>query len=274
MFKDISTHLTYVLSGILWIGSIASAGPWVDVMCSYEAGKNPNTGYTDPNAIFQAAEKYDDAEGIVSLGMWSKSASRGEPVGMILGFSTSVANLPGNDLLIVGNAQPGWYEPGYVEVAMETTAGQTGATVDGWKDETFFLLKPSNYDIVGDPRYDGPLTITWDQSADDMGENPYTDPAWSDPSVLTGYADVTPDGDEMDISWAIDVDESTGRYEYVFLGNIAYIHIRTVTDNPAGVFGYFTTELDYVEYLHVPEPATMVLLAAGGLLLRKKNTYT
>jgi len=244
----------------------SSAGQLADVVCSYKAGKNPNTGYTDGNAILQPATSDDDTSGIVSLGQWEESSLRGSPVGIIVGFSTSIANLDGNDLLIVGNAMTSWYEPGYVEVAMETSG--SGATADGWEDETFYLLKPSNYDQVGDPRTNA-LSITWDQTAFDDGDNPYTDDAWSDQSSLTGYADVTVGGDAMDISWAID---ASG--ESVTLSSIAYIRIRTVTNSTAGTFGYFSTDLDYIEYMHVvPEPfcTAMLVATATAMLIRRRR---
>lgn len=244
----------------------ASAGPWADVICSYEAGANPNTGFTNPNALFTKATSDDDPDGIVSLGMYRKSTLRGEPVGIIAGFSTSIPNVDGNDLLIVGNARTGWYEPGYVEVARESSG--PGATANGWEDETFYLLKPSNYDQVGDPRTDGPLTINWSQDNFDNGLNPYTDAAWADQSTLTGYADVTPGGDALNLDWAIDLNGDP-----VSLADIAYVRIRTVTDgnpdaNPptyAGVFGVFSTDLDYIQA--IPEPTSLGLLGMGMLTL-------
>ncbi len=251
--------LTAISSGL------SAANNWADVLCSYEAGVNPVTGFTDPNAVFQSATDTDDSSGLVSLGMWQKSSIRGEPVGIILGFSTSIANGDGSDLNIVGNAMTSWYEPGYVEVARETSGD--GATADGWEDETWYLLKPSNYDIVGDPRL-GPLDITFNQAEFNAGRNPYTEAAWSNQSALTGYTDVTQGGDLFDIDWAIDAGGNP-----VALDDIAYVRIRTVTNSTAGDFGYFTTELDSIEYLNgvTPEPTTLVLLIAGGVGMLKKR---
>lgn len=264
LFNQVKMGLA--VGAVLVLGAVAQAGPWADVMCSYEAGVNPVTGFTDPNALFTKADRIDDPTGIVSLGMYQKSTQRDEPVGIIAGFSTSIPNVAGNDLLIVGNAMNGWYEPGYVEVARETSG--SGATVDGWLGETFYLLKPSNYDQVGDPRTDGPLTINWSQDNFDNGLNPYTDPAWSDQSALTGYADVTNGGDAMDLDWAIDINGDP-----VSLADIAYVRIRTVTDSAAGVFGYFTTELDYIQAIPepLPDPASLGLLGLGGLALLRRR---
>lgn len=245
-------------------GAARSDLTWANLVCSYEAGKNPNAGFTNANAVLKLAVGPDDPEGIVSLGMWSQSILRGEPVGIIVGFSLPARNIAGDDLFIKGNAFAGWYEPGYVEVARETTA--PAASMDGWQDETWYLLKPSNFSAVGDPRLN-PLPIAFDQSEMDAGRNPFTDPNWSDPSALRGYADVSPSGDYFDIDWAIDAAGNP-----VILPEISYVRIRTVTDSPAGAFGYFSTDIDYVAAVEVvPEPGTLLSLVLGGLLLGRRR---
>lgn len=241
----------FVALGVGLIAVNANASLYADVLCYYEQGINTNTGYDTPeNAVSVDGETAPS--GLVSLGGWTDDSTTGNgyTTGLMIGFSTSIANGEGDDLNIVGNPMTNWYEPGYVEVAMESSG--SGATEDGWMDETFYLLKPSNYDTVGDPRDDA-LAVGY----------PYNN-NWS--QNVTGYADVTVGGDTMDIDWAID-DEGN----FVELDDIAYVRIRTATDDSAGIFGYFTTEINYVEALNgtaaVPIPGAIWLLGTGLLSL-------
>ncbi len=234
------------------------AGPVADVLCYFERGLNPagGSGWADPaNALVE------DLSG-VSLGRWSDDGGQGtnnRPVGLMVGFSTSIANGAGNDLKIMGNALDTWWEPGYIEVAAETTPAQTGATTDGWQDETFYMIKPGNFSTVGDPR-DGPLTISYAGGG-------YQDAKWQNTGDnLYGYADVNMGGDYVDIDDAIDAGGN-----YVSLDDIAYVRIRTVTDSDTGVLGYFSTEILYVEA--VPEPVTMSILLLGLPLLTRRSLH-
>ncbi len=143
MFKRMFVVAAVLCTGTQYAWSTTIA----DVLCYYECGLNVPTHW-------QTGDRFDDATQalsangyIVSLGQWTDDAGYGtndRPVGLLLGFSTSIHNGSGNDLKIVGNAFSGWYEPGYVEVARETSG--SGATVDGWQDETFYMIKPGNYD--------------------------------------------------------------------------------------------------------------------------------
>lgn len=240
--KNIFSAITIA---IMSLSVSISAAPIADVLCNYEQGLHANAGYTDPAKAVSPDGTVIPA-GLVSLGTWSDDPGYGDgdPVGIILGFSTSILNGTGNDLNVVGNPFTGWYESGYVEVARESSG--PGAVVDGWRDEQFYLLKGSNYDsLPNDPR-NAAISMSYFSQSD------------------LGYADVAPGGDYMDIDWAIDASGDS-----VSLADIAYVRVRTVTDDDAGMFGWYTTELNYIEA--VPEPCTIALLGIGGLLLRRRT---
>ena len=274
-----------MLTGCL-LSSLASAGDLADIISYCEIGQNPTGGiawmYPD-NVLVK--------EGGISLGNWNDQVGlssviesmtgynmdQGNPTGLVVGFSAAVNNGNGNDLLIMGNvlqdeSDYNWAEPGYIEVAMETTiTGQNGATANGWQDETFYLIKPGNYDIVGDPR-NGPLNGIYTYIDDPSGEvdengDPIQIPtypgSWGEDIIaaggnhedLYGYADWNPSGDRVDIDDAIDMDGN-----YVSLDNIAYVRIRTASNDDAGAFGTMSTEVLYVENISlIPEPATITL---------------
>jgi hypothetical protein len=256
----IKTNLLTILVGALLFNFAASdcqAAPYADVLCYYEQGLNANEGYWTPeNAV--SPDGTTQPSGLVSLGSWTDDPNygSGNPTGLMLGFSTAITNGDGADLYVHGNDGGfGFWEPGYIEVAMETSG--SGATTDGWTDETFYLIAPSNYDdLPNDPRQ-GP--IAYDTFAQDD----------------VGYADVD-GGENIDLDWAIDMDGNA-----VELTDIAYVRIRTVTDDAAGIFGHYTTEIDYVEALNgtatspVPIPGAVWMLGSGLLAVvgvrRKKH---
>jgi hypothetical protein len=223
------------------------AALYADVLCYYEQGINANAGYWTPeNAV--SPDGTTKPSGLVSLGGWTDDPSYGvgNPTGLLLGFSTSIANGSGNDLYVHGNGFPGWYEHGYIQVAQESTG--FGATVDGWMDEEFYLIKPSNYDsLPNDPRT-APIPMSYFDGNE------------------TGYADIGTDGEKVDIDWAMNM-----AGDLVDLTDIAYVRTRTVTDDAAGIFGYYTTEIDYVEALNgtaaVPIPGAVWLFGSGLVAL-------
>ncbi len=248
-------YLAFITGCIFLISATAHASIFADILCYYEQGLNANTGYWTPeNAVSTDGETAPS--GLVSLGSWSDDPNygTGNPTGIVVGFSTSIANGEGNDLYVHGNGFPGWYEHGYIEVAAESTG--SGATVDGWMDETFYLIKPSNYDsLPNDPR-DAAISMDYFDGNE------------------IGYADIGTSGENVDLDLAIDIYGN-----FISLTDIAYVRVRTVTDDTAGVFGYVTAELNYIEALNgtaaVPVPGAVWLLGSGLLGLigihRKKN---
>ncbi len=279
----------------------ASADRLADFVGYFELGQNPaNPDWLNPAYALDDASIYG-----VSLGNWTDNTNpipswltggynvnQGiDPGGLVVGFNDPVINQGQGvmDLLIMGNPltdgdtdQPGWYEPGYIEVARETTAPT--ASVDGWADETFYLIKPGNYDWMKDmvdqgqlnnhdPRL-GPLPIDYAWAGDDTSgqgsADSYRDDHWkltAQTNDLYGYADVHLDGDRVDLSDAIDMDGNP-----VALADISYVRIRTVSDSEADQFGSFSTEVMYVQALgEVPEPTGLVLLGLAGCLIRRRR---
>jgi len=232
-----------------------------DQVIYYEPGLNPVFAFTNPGAALVKATGIDDPAGIVSLGGWTDDpgTGSGNPTGLVLGWSQPVLNGPGVDLRVVGNAFDGFYEPGTIEVALESDGG--GATTEGWQDETFYLVRPDNLgSLPTDPR-----TGTNPVMFDAFASSPYSEAWWQLP--LSGYADVHPGGDLIDLDDAID---SNGNP--VDLESIAYIRVRSVSDSSLGAFGFFSTEIDYIEALqNAPPPQKITSIATG---YRKSPLFT
>jgi len=282
-----------VMCGLLIAGCLsntsARAQQYADVLGYYEPGNNISNvdlGFDDtlfdnalaalgaPGAIVQNSQSRDVQ--FVSLGGWTDDPATGEndgrPAGLVVGFSQGVVNQAGNDLLIVGNRPAfNFWEPGFVEVAMESDG--PGATASGWADETFYLLKPSNYDALdADPRL-GPTDIPYGPTGG--GFSDYLSGTFTSDSH-TGYVDMTEGGNAFDIDWAIDL-----AGDPVVLPRIDYVRIRTVSDADIdfGAFGvdWFSTEVDYVQSLpdtpaSVPAPAVLpAALALLGFAARRRR---
>ncbi len=247
-----------------WFGAI---GTCAAVLCAHaQADRYADTlGYFEPgnnvDAVFGSdpVELYDNAlaalggpgqqvslsQGTftetVSLGGWSDDPATGthnQSPGLVIGFGVEVFNIPGDDLLVVGNAPSAFkfYEPGFVEVAFESDGG--GAKPSGWQDETFYLLRPGNFDQINDPRTaNNPISIT---------NNPdfsltYSAP-FDDDTNLPGYFDVTPGGDAFNFDDAID-----GNGDPVFIGSIAYVRLRSVSDSAFPFGTFLAPEVDYLQ---------------------------
>ncbi len=214
--------------------SVARAGETLaDQLYYFEPGNGAASGFTDPENALRPSLGSADRSGILSLGAYSGPDATRQP-GIILGWRFPLPNNDGADIRIRGNNFGGFHEPGMIEVAAETT-GAPGS----WEDETFYLIRPSNYDALpADPRTaPAPITLATN------GRSLYSEPHWQLP--LTGYADVSPDGDLIDISDAIDLQGNP-----ISLDSIAYVRIRTITDSTAGTLGQISTEIDTVTALH------------------------
>ncbi len=227
-------------------------------VANYEAGLNVPAGFDDSS--FALA---DDGN-VVSLGQWSDDPTTGDgdPVGLVLGFDTPLANVPGAFLEVGGNAfsfgDQTFREPAFVEVAVESSGV---ASVDGWRDETFFLLAADNYGaLAADPRV-APASLGFQYPTEPW----YGNPIWS--GDVSGYADSTVGGDRMFLDRAIDL---AGNGVSLSQG-VSYVRLRTVSDDDLGVFGPVSAEIDFVRFV-VPEPAAVSIVAAvGGLLLRRRR---
>lgn len=236
----------------------ASGARYADVPGYYEPGNNVDAVFgSDPVELFDNAlaalggpgEQVALSQGtlteVVSLGGWTDDPASGtnnRTTGLVVGFSVEVLNGTGDDLLIVGNAPAGFtfYEPGFVEVAVESDGG--GAKPGGWQDETFYLLKPGNYDQITDPRT-APTDITI-ISNPDFSLN-YSAP-FDDDTNLPGYFDVTPAGDAFDLSDAIDINGDP-----VNLNSIAYVRLRSVSDSAFPFGTFLAPDVDYLEVLEI-----------------------
>jgi hypothetical protein len=232
---------------------------YADVPGYYEPGSNVDVVFgSDPIEPFDNAQAALGGPGeqvalsqgtlteIVSLGGWTDDPTTGtnnRTPALVVGFSIEILNAPGDDLLVVGNAPSAFtfYEPGFVEVAIESDGG--GAKPNGWQDETFYLLKPGNYNQITDPRTaNNPITIT---SNPDFSLN-YSAP-FDDDTNLPGYFDVTPGGDGFNISDAIDSNNNP-----VNLTSIAYVRLRSVSDSAFPFGTSLAPDVDYLQVLELP----------------------
>jgi hypothetical protein len=239
-------------------GTPALGARYADVLGYHEPGQNVDVVYgSDPIELYDNALAALGGPGlevalsqgtlteIVSLGGWTDDAASGtnnRTPGLVVGFSAEVINGPGDDLLVVGNAPSDFvfYEPGYVEVAIESDGG--GAKPNGWQDETFYLIKPGNYDLITDPRT--ALTDIGITTNPDYSLN-YSPPFDGD-SNLPGYFDITHGGDHFDIADAIDIAGNP-----VTLNGVAYVRLRSVSDSAFPFGSYFAPEVDYLEAIEV-----------------------
>ncbi len=234
----------------------AQAARYADVSGYFEPGRNVDAVFgSDPVELFdnalaalggpgaQVALSQGTLAQTVSLGGWSDDPATGtndRTPGLVVGFGVELLNVPGDDLLVVGNAPAAFtfYEPGFVEVAIESDGG--GAKPGGWQDETFYLIRPGNFSLVNDPRSaNNPINITTNP---DFSLN-YS-PPFDDDTNLPGYFDVTPGGDGFNLDDAIDING-----EPVPLRGIAYVRLRSVSDSAFPFGSFLAPEVDYLQAL-------------------------
>lgn len=216
----------------------------------------------------EGAKSIEGKEGIVSLGAWGGY--------IVLGFDHTVINesqngTPKDDIIIYGNAQSNWAEPGVVWVMQDENG-------NGKPDDTWYELKGSEFGKDGYIRdyevtYTKPATggsVTWKDNKGKTGvvtiagATSQAFPSWvtgteytlkgtllpssgikaETPTYITsapftfGYGDNKVGGDNIDIANAIDKDGKT-----VTLTGIDFIKIQTGIQADLGWLGELSTEV-------------------------------
>ena len=224
----------------------------------------------------QSAESLIGGTGLVSLGAWGGSIS--------FAFDHTVINKEGaNDLVIYGNPQGNFSEPGIVYVMQDDNA-------NGLPDDTWYEIKGSAHELEGSSRdyaitYFRPETISedipWKDNKGNTGVVTRNNfhrqayyPEWikedsysisgtllsdknidmSNPTFITsmpfeyGYADNTVGGDEIDLADAIDEDGNP-----VELSGIDFVKIQTGIQANMGWLGELSTEVSGIADLSLTE---------------------
>jgi hypothetical protein len=244
--------------------STASTDPYVTSFFEYNPapGQFINTSLGDQSA---AAGVVGNTNGLVSLGAWGGY--------VVYGFDHTVMDQAGPDLLVIGNAVPGFSEPGIIWVMQD----QNG---NGKPDDTWYELAGAATGMQGYVRnysvtYTRPdptnASVSWKDNMGDSGyvlttmfhtqdyypDSPVTSSYTlrgtllpsiyvntSNPSYVIsgpfayGYSDSNPGGDSMDISNAID---SLGKP--VKLKGIDFVKVQTGCQANLGYLGEFSTEV-------------------------------
>jgi len=212
----------------------------------------------------EGAKSIEGKEGIVSLGAWGGY--------IVLGFDHTVINEnQKDDIVIYGNAQSNWAEPGVVWVMQDENG-------NGKPDDTWYELKGSEFGKEGYVRdyevtYTKPTTggsVSWKDNKGKTGvvtiagATSQAFPSWVEgneytlkgtllpssgikpetPTFITstpfefGYADNKVGGDNIDIANAIDKDGKV-----VHLAGIDFIKIQTGIQADLGWLGELSTEI-------------------------------
>jgi len=286
--KRLSFMARFGASGAMLLlhSEAALASPYADLVWDYSQGtattSNGSTfsdpakalGAPDTNASLTApsTEVYQLGQrGFITLGFSQPIANKA--AGQIVG------NPAGVDFVVFGNAfeqvfvGSGSYfrEPGFVEVAQKNPDGSPG---------TFYFLVP---DIL-------PSALVGGTTANQNGD---TGPGATLPA---GYADVHPvdgagnhliapdqagsaGGDGFFLEKAIlqsapgvPLLDGLGQYQYVTLDHVDFVRITdALPSDGSTALGGYTTDVDAVVALPVPEPALAGWLAAAMLLLRGRK---
>lgn len=244
-----------------------SVGQFINKIPTY------NSGNTEQEMIQAAANSIiGNTKDFISLGGYGGY--------VVFGFDHTLPNLKGNDIKIFGNAFKGSSEPGIVMVAYDKNKnGKPDAEewyeIAGSEHHKKETIK--NYSITyHKPNENNPdqQYIKWE---DNQGNNGYKTknkfhrqsyyPLWISDNSLQfsgtklannyikgsnnhwigtapefGYVDVHTNGDEIDISWAIDKNGNS-----VHLIGIDFIKIYTATNQEAGWLGEISTEVTKAE---------------------------
>lgn len=210
----------------------------------------------------EGAKSLEGQEGAVSLGAWGGF--------IVLGFDHTVINENDkNDIVIYGNAQFNWAEPGVVWVMQD-------ANGNGKPDDTWYELKGSEFGKEGYIRnyevtYTKPANggnVSWRDNKGNTGvveisgTNVQAFPAWVTGNEYTlkgsllpltgikpgtlitsfpfawGYADNAVAGDQLDIANAVDAEGKP-----VSLSGIDFIKIQTGIQANLGILGELSTEI-------------------------------
>jgi hypothetical protein len=242
----------------------ASSNPYVTNFFEYNPapGQFINTSLGDSAA---AAGVVGNTNGLVSLGAWGGY--------VVYGFDHTVIDTAGPDLLVIGNAFPGFSEPGIIWVMQDLNG-------NGKPDDTWYELAGAatgmpgyirNYAVTYTRPNPTDSSVPWkdnmgnsgyvlttifhtqDMYPDNLAANSYTlkgtllpsiNIDTTDPSYITsgafayGYSDSNAGGDPVDISMAID---SLGRP--VKLRGIDFVKVQTGIQANLGWLGELSTEV-------------------------------
>lgn len=239
-----------------------TSGSNVYVITMFEFMPAPGQNTNKPLGTVDAAKSLEGKQGLVSLGAWGGY--------IVLGFDHTVINETGKeDIIVYGNAQSNFAEPGIVWVMQDENG-------NGKPDDTWYELKGSEFGNAGYERnyevtYIKPVaggSVSWKDNKGNTGTVNISGstfqyfPSWvngteytlkgsllpktgiSSAGLITsmpfgfGYADNKVDGDRLDIANAVDKDGKTAS-----LTGIDFIKIQTGIQANLGVLGELSTEI-------------------------------
>ncbi|MCK5000908.1 MAG: PEP-CTERM sorting domain-containing protein [Anaerohalosphaera sp.] len=189
---------------------------------------------------------------------WNSKASTTQPVGWyspmceaaINGhYGESITNLSDRPALMKSAGTADNY---YQQVLSGVDAGTIGSYTVGFD---YGVRHHSSYATQPGDSYTLRVSL-WDTSAN-------TELAWTSVEILY------PDGGGSDNNFLTSISEALTYDNSGLAGNELALRFTNTTPNLGGDIGHKTIMFDNVTI--VPEPATMALLALGGLMLRRKR---